>query len=240
MKNYLAKKWLGPIILLVYTLLISLYISAQLTPHLKEVFPVIAREAGNFLPITIQNGEIIQPTDTVISKDYTTDGKTIHVVLDTRTDMLNINELPGEGMYLSKKCFYMVSREESKVRCFDPNQTLEPIEITDEMVQNIVSIADEYIGTFMTSVLFIFLAIGFYIIILFYTVIMHWIVALFYKTTFWQTLFVNTQVYLLLNLLETLASTDINFFIHLILFISINILICKGANDRKKAEKASN
>ena len=120
MEKFLSKKWLGPVTLILYTLCFSLFVVHKITPHLREALPVVIQEAGNFLPMTIQNGQVVQPSDTIISRSYSSEGKTFNIVLDTRTETLDINTL-SDGIYLSKKCFYVVSSEESKVRCMDPS-----------------------------------------------------------------------------------------------------------------------
>ena len=206
---------------------ISLYLTFQISPSLKEIFPKITQEAGSFLPITIQNGEIVEPVNTVINKSYFSDGKTFNITLDTRTEKLDLNSLSDDGIYLSRKCLYMVSEEETKVRCFSSAQSQEPITITKEVVEKLVDGLSKYMNTFLIAVFVVVLFIAFYCAILLYTIIMHWVVALLTKTTFGQTLFVNTFVYMACNLLGIFTPININFLIKVILFICINVIICK-------------
>lgn len=227
MKKFLTKKWLGPVCLFVYVLGISLFLTFQISPALKEVFPKITQEADAFLPITIQNGEIVEPADTVINKSYSSDGKKFNITLDTRTEKLDLNALPDSGIYFSRKCVYIVSDEETKVRCSPSAQSQEPIIITKDVVEKLVGVLSKYMNAFLSAVFVVVLFVAFYCTILFYTIIMHWIVALLTKTTFGQTLFVNTFVYMACNLLEIFTPININFLIKVILFICINVVICK-------------
>jgi len=237
MKNFLTKKWLGPLILFLYTLCISLFVVHTVTPYLKEAFPIVMRESNNFLPITIQNGEITQPENAFIHRAYNSShGEAFHVILDTRTDQLDLRTLPNNGFYVSKKCWYTASPEETKVKCMEPGLPTEPVVITNEMIQDWLTKADKYAGIFLGSCLTIALFIGLYFIILFYTLIMHWVVALFFKTTFGQTLFVNTLIYMICSLLEMMTPIDIGFLVKIVLFICVNILLCRVANERKKKE----
>ena len=229
MKKFLTKKWLGPLFLFVYVLVTSLFLVHQITPQLKAIFPVITQEAGAFLPITIQNGEVVQPENALISKTYTLQDGTFNVVLDTRTEKLDLNTLSPNSIYFSRKCVYIVSPEETKERCF-PESSSEPIVITEEMVKNLMDNLGEHVDTFLTGVLIISLFLGFYFVILFYTIILHWIIALLARTSFGQTLFINTLLYILYNLVETFTPITLGFWIRVVLFICINVVICKIAN----------
>lgn len=234
MKNFLAKKWLGPLFLVLYAVGLSLFLVHKITPYIQEAAPVITQEAGNFLPITFQNGEIVQPENAYIHKSYTEGNETFHVILDTRTDTLDLSTLPNDGIYLSKKCLYIVSPDESKVRCFDSaTQSPDPIVLDEEMIKNFMDKVEKYAGGFLIVFMSIFSFIGFYIVILFYTVIMHWIVALLFKTTFGQTLFVNTLTYIVCSLLEATTPFSIGFLMKIVLFVCVNWIVCKSANEKK-------
>lgn len=235
MKSFFKKAWIGPLVLLCYALAISLFITRQITPKIKEeAFPVIIQEANNFLPITIQNGEVIYPENKLIHKSYSEGDETFHVVLDTRTEKLDINTLPQNGIYMSKKCIYVVSSDESKVRCLEPKLFDKPLVIDEVMFKNLINKIGKYMGTFLTCFLMVFSFIGFYLIILFYTIVMHWINTLFFKTNFGQTLFVNTLAYILMNVLEFFTPINISFWLKIITFTAINLIICKAVNDPKK------
>ena len=235
MKNFLTKKWLGPLFLFLYTLGVSFSLIHKMVPYMKEMFPVINQEAETFLPITFQNGEIVQPQNTIISKNYTDEkGNNFSVILDTRTDMLDLNKLPKDGFFISKKCVYIVSPDESRVKCFDSIQSQEPFVITKEKLENWLNKASKYATTFLTAFFAITLFIVFYIIILFYTIIMHWIVALLSKTSFGQTLFINTLTYIGWNLVEAITPIRIGFLLKVVLFICINWIVCKSINEKKE------
>ena len=153
--------------------------------------------------------------------------------MDTRTDTLDLNTL-SDGFYVSKKCAYVISADEKKVRCFS-SQLQEPIVITKELVEVWMNKINEYMDSFLYVSFVAMLFIGFYISILLYTLIMHWVVKLFTKTTFGQTLFVNTFTYMLCNLVEVFTSLSIGFWAKLLLFICVNLLICKIVKKNEEA-----
>lgn len=224
MKNILTKHWLGPIAVFAYTLCVSLYIViGYINPFITEIMPSIQEEAKSFLPITIENGEITQPKDVVIKKKYTFKDGDLIINLDTRTDTLDINKLTEVGFYISKKCMYMISDEKSQMRCFDPAVNQEPITINEDQLNQFISFFDTYFNSILVIFLMLFLYIGFYIVILFFTLISHWIVALLSKTTFGQTLFINTFLYILLSAFEYTTSINVNFLITAALFVLINV-----------------
>ena len=68
MKSILEKKWIGPLLVFLLSIGMSISFSVQITPYLKKNIPIINETIDSFLPITIQNGEITQPVNTVISK----------------------------------------------------------------------------------------------------------------------------------------------------------------------------
>lgn len=233
MKSFLKRRWLGPLILILYVVSLSFAFSSQFKPVLKKTFSAIAQEAIEFLPITIQKGEIVQPVNQVIAKTYSEDGKKFHIMLDTREDVLDVNTLPGNGIYVSRKCVYAVSSEETKIQCFNPEQMPDQLVITEETVKILLDQADKYVLGFLSFLLIGILMIYFYGAILVYTIIMHWLVASFFKVPFGQIFFVNTLAYTILSLLEISTSLQVVFWLKLILFIGVNIAVCKSANERK-------
>lgn len=232
MESFLKKKWIGPIVLLLYSLGLALFISGQITPYLRKAVPIINQEASVFLPITIQNGEIVQPSNKLIQRTYTIEDETFNLVLDTRTDTLDINTLPGEGLYISKKCSYFVSSNERKMECFDSAQTSEALTITKDNIESILSIVDKYSGIYLTVFLFIIFFVFFYIAILLYTVIMHWFIALLFKTSFWQTLYINTLAYVLWDLFEECTHTNWGILVKIVLFAGVNAMICRSTKEK--------
>lgn len=234
MKDFLQKKWLGPVIVLLWTVAASLVFSYQVTPVLHKLLSIVTEEAGTFLPITYQNGEVVQPANTIISKTYPLgNDKTFNVVLDTRTDTLDINELPGVGYYVSKKCIYAVTSQKREVSCFGLNQKSESFVLTQEDVKTFVAWMDKFGVTLLNIIFIVTIFTIFYLIALFYTVIMHWAIALFFKTTFGQTFFVNTLFLVGREFLETITSARLGFWLTLFLLAVANVMICKSTNERK-------
>ena len=233
MKSFLDKKWIGPIIVLLYALVCSLFFTYNYTPNLKEFIIKANKEIQNFLPITVHNGEITEPKDTIITKTFSDKNESFTITLNTKSDTLDILTLP-DGIYISKKCVYTIVGTKKEVQCFVPSYPPEPTVITSESIQKITSNINTFINFFLAGTIIIIAYIIMYIIILFYTALIHWIIALFYKTHFSQTLFINTLICALLTLFETTKLLKFNFFITITLCIVINFIISKNVNEKKQ------
>ncbi len=233
MKSILEKKWIGPLLVFLLSIGMSISFSVQITPYLKKNIPIINETIDSFLPITIQNGEITQPVNTVISKTIFFEKKPLKIVLDTRSDTLDINTLSEDGWYFSKKCLYSVAGEKRERQCLNAPQNQEAFTIDKGIVQTSFDYIKDYISLLLYGVLSLLIFCVFYLIILFYTVILHWIIALYYKTTFGQTLFVNTLFYIALMLFEKATNIYTSFFLTALLLIVTNLFICKNANEKK-------
>ena len=241
MKNFLTKKWIGPLIVLLYAISLSLFFTHNYTPLIKGIVNVIDKEVQDFLPITIQNGEITHPIDSIITKTIPIDTETFTITLNTKTDTLDIFNLTQDGIYITKKCIYTITKTEKEAQCFSPSHPPEPIIITSKGVQEVINSIHTFINFFLAGTIIALSYLMLYIIIFFYSALMHWIVALFYKTSFSQTLFVNTLILSTIALLGTLNLViKCNFFIELILCTIINFIICRYTNERKQKKGASN
>ena len=248
MKTLLSKKWLGPIALLFITLFISAFGATLTSNILREIVPHINQRVNNFLPIAIQNGEIIQTQNTLISETLFIPAPLIYhdspqienvlsienipvkIVLDTRSDTLDLSSLSDVGVYFSRKCVHSVLTTKS-VDCFknDINGVLDK-----DIIQTTYGYIKGYITPVLACILTISLFFVFYAIILFYTALLHWFIALFYKTTFWQTLYINTFAFIPLMLIAFFTTIKIGFLLTIVLLLLINLLICKTVNERKK------
>ncbi len=217
MKNFLLKKWMAPIILLICLIVIlNSYLS-----NLSKIVSLGDQLGDDFFPITFHQGEITYPVNTVIEKNVTLDGETIKVLVDTRTNAV-ASSITAPGIYLGKKCLSIYDGKTTSSECFQ-NEPKKPFTIQKNDFQQASNILKN-ISPFLVGISIFGLV---YFIVLFYTLITHLIVNMLSATTFSQTLYVNTLAYSAFWVIERVASFDLGFLIKLGLFILINYLILK-------------
>ena len=236
MNKLLTKKWLGFVFVATYALCVASLIALGAKPFLEEYTPTVLAETNQFLPITIENGEITYPVDTVITKTYQFDkDETMQLVLDTRIDEFPIDSLKQDGIFISKKCIYMPTPDETKRRCF--NQIKEPITFTQEKIEKAAEFLEKYLGSLVFLFIFFGILAVFYIAIALYTCLMHWIIVGFFKgTPFSQTLFINTLVYMLIQLLEFHEWFSFNSASIFVLMLATNFVLCSRQVSQTKEQ----
>lgn len=215
MNKLINTKWLGALVLFVFILGFSTIASTRIKEALTEYGPKFLAEASEFLPITIENGQIVSPKDTVITRKYL---GAITVKLDTTTDELNTSDL-GNGVYITRRNFYTVTPQKIQIQSLStfPNAIIDDsaLEAIDNYVKN-------NSGWVLFAFIFIFYGAWSMAAILLYTVVMHWIVTLKYKVPFSRTLRVNTLVYVILSLFSALLWAPSGAIIRFILLLAVN------------------
>ena len=223
MKNFLLnKKWVGFLAILIYSIIVSAYVSQTTKNAIVRYGPTVAAEVETFLPITIENGEIVEPKDTVISKTYGEGWQSASVVLDTRTDEFEPSSLKGQGLFVSRKFVYTVTSNEIKIKSLKdmPNATLDK-----EVLDSVLTYLENNAGRYIFPFLFFSFIIGALIGILLYTVVMHWLMAIIFKVKFAHTLRINTLSYVVISLLILFTSLNIGILTTLVLMLGINFAV---------------
>lgn len=234
MKEFLAKnKWMGFVAVLAYALITAIYAAQIIVPTVKEYLPVVAQEADQFLPITIENGEITSPVDTVISKTYGSGANEAIVVLDTRVDEFETSALEKPGLYISKKYMYGVTPQKTEIRSFESMQVSHMV-IDSEGIKTVTDYITKNIGKYLFGVVFIVLLLFSCVAILLYTILMHWIVAIWFKQPFSQTLFINSLTYVLISVLGIFTTFDLSTIVRFVAFIAVNVGVCSTLKDENK------
>lgn len=229
MKDLVLKKGgIGFLVVLLVSLAASVYYTGKAKIVVSNILPVFQQEVRDFLPITIENGEIVAPKDTVISKDY--DNGNGKVVLDTRADEFEPSALKVTGIYISKKYIYSYNNQKIEIRSLKdfPN-----IVIDEDMVATGVEYADKHAGKFIFFTLLLGSIIGISVVVLISTILMHWLMAILFKVGFSYTLRVNTLTYCVLFLLNTFASVSFSFLIEFMIMVAANVAI--NTADKKTA-----
>jgi hypothetical protein len=216
---FLDKKWIGAIALCIYALISSLYVSRVAKEFVAGYLPVVVEEAKSFLPITIQNGQIVDPHNQVISKTYG-HGK-FNVVLDTRIDEFATTDLQTQGLYLSKKYLYGVRSDRIEVRSLSdlPDATL-----NNENLQSGAYFIQQKINNYLFIILFVVCISLSALMILIYTGIMHWLLHIMYGAKFAQTLRITTLFYVLIGFGQYIGLHP-GFFATLLILCGANIFV---------------
>ena len=236
MKEFITKnKWMGFVAVLAYAVFMAVYATQAVVPVAKEYIPVVAKEVDQFLPITIENGEITEPIDTVISKTYGSNGQEAKVVLDTRVDEFETSELEATGLYISKKYIYGVSPQKTEIRSFE-KMKLPKVVINSENLKTFTEIAEKSLGKYVFGGVFVFLFLAAVISIPLYTVCMHWIIAIWFKTPFTQTLFINSLTYVVLALLGFFSPINLGVLVSFVAYIAVNVGVCSTLKNQETAE----
>ena len=224
MKKFLQKKWIGLIVVLLYAVVTSFFVTKELVPVLDETYPQLAKEAEPFLPVTVTNGVITDPQNKVVTKTYDFDeDNSFTITLDTRVDEFNPVALTEPGMYISKKCIYVVAPTKTTTQCFDPDKSHTT---TVEDAYKVAETLSRWTNRYLFWVLMVGLFVVIYFVILLYTVLMHWLLALTFKVPFSQTLFINTLMYILLCVVVWFVQIDFKFLLTFGLLLAVNAGVC--------------
>lgn len=228
----LNKKWVGAAVLLLYVLAVSAFFTNFGVKFVKQAAPMVERELVDFLPITIADGEIIEPKDTVITKTFGQGNDENKVVLDTRVDEFETSELKNKGLYVSRKYIYLVSNLKTEIRDMKefPNMVIDE-EVLHDVADLLTEKAGKYIflGVFIMFWIFAAAAIGLY------TLAMHWALAGLFHNPFAQTLRINTFAYIAVSVLTMIAGFNIGIIATFVILGAVNYAVNKWLQEEKKA-----
>ncbi len=232
MKELITKnKWLGFIAIIVYALIAAGYATHTIVPFVQQYMPAVSEEIKSFLPVTFENGEIVEPQDTVISKEYDVGGDKVKIVMNTGVDEFDTLDLRNQGLYISRKYIYAVSERKTEIQSFEKLQMPNMV-VNDEIVDLTAAEIEKNIGKYMFVTTFFAFLIFSAIAVLLYTLFMHWIIRIWFKIDFSQTLFVNSVAYVILSLLSLLTPFNIGIIIMFVALIAANV----GINSAVKEE----
>lgn len=220
MKEFLLnKKYVGLFVALIYVLILSVRSTNFTIEALHEVAPIVSQEADYFLPITLKNGEIVEPQNKIISRSYGANNRVFNVVLNTQLDEFPSTYLEYEGIYLSRKYLYAVSAQKTEVRKLDdmPDFYVDS-ERFKAGVQLLEEKADKFLFFGMLAMAIIFVSIA----VLFYTLVIHWLMSLIYQAKFSQTLRINTLAYVAIGVMELILPFNLGIITTILLLAVIN------------------
>lgn len=232
-KTLLNTKWLGTICVVVVSLIIAFMASSYTVSALKTIMPTVVTESADFLPITVENGAIVAPKDTLISKTYGEGDNVFSVVLDTRTDELSAADITNQGVYVSRKFIYGVKSDKTEVRSLSQ---VSNITLDQEMLQQGAEWTEKHSGGYIFAAIFLSLLIYISLAILIYAALVQLFLGLAMKVGFGRTLRVTTLGYLALFIIGAFAIPT-GFIVTLVLLLLANYLVAK--HYPQKAEEAA-
>jgi len=122
--NYVLRgRGIGALWLFVFALLFSFLAAYRLNGVLPQTVPYIQAFADDVLPVKIENGQVVEPQNTLKSLKYTVSGEPFVVEIDTTKDVLS-EDAHEAGFYLTKSYFYTVSNQEIRRRALSEDLDL--------------------------------------------------------------------------------------------------------------------
>ena len=235
MKEFLLnKKWVGAVALFLYVAAVSTFFTGLTVKYIKQAAPTVERELVDFMPIRFENGMIVEPEDTIITKSYNYGNVEHKIVLDTRVDELENSELKVKGLYVSRKFVYFVSDLKTEVRSLK-NQP--DMVIDEEMVRNTMDDIQNKSGKYI----FLILLIAFWIFtaaaIGLYTLAMHWAFAKMFHNSFSQTLRINTFAYVAVSAIIVVFGFNIGIIGTFVILGAVNYAVNKWLQEEQKSDK---
>jgi hypothetical protein len=223
MENFLLRqKWVGFLTVITVSVLFAFYMAGKASDAYLDIEPSIAREAGYFLPITFEKGQIVSPRNTIIERTYGTPQNPYKVVLDTEVDDLNVAEL-STGIYFTRNKVYSydATKGETKIQSMEkfPDAKLTRQDLTDFMEK-----IGKYLNPTLFFVIFTFVAVYIGLMALFGTVIMHWLFKKLYNADFALTLRVNVLAFVALFVISAFLNVYFGLIVTLLIMIACNYL----------------
>lgn len=226
MKKYLLEtKWVGAGLAVLLSLLASWVISAKISLFIETTTPYVSEQIKGFLPITVENGTITEPQNTVIHKEYALGSETFHVVLNTETDELSSDDIKNSGLYVSRKFMYMVSPQKSEIRSLS---TIPNMRFDDELLRTGEEWLQKNVGKYLFIGLFLMLLGTIGIASLIYAGLTQLLIGKAVAADFARTLRITTLGYLVLLTIELFGGLSINMLIKFVLIVLLNYYINKN------------
>ena len=155
--NYILKgRGRGFLPLLTGSVLLSIIISLFFHANMDTLLPLTAADLQPIVPITFENGVIVEPADQLKKATVKRDNIEYVLALDTRADEIDKSELDKTGLYLSRRYFYVVDGQNVRRQSFD---NVSVVVDEDGLKQ-----AFEKIRFYMVTGVFTFVALGLFIL----------------------------------------------------------------------------
>lgn len=98
----------------IFALIVAIYIrfaGADLIPYAQDI-------ADQMLPVKVVNGIVVEPADTIktahLNLDENSDSIELPFIINTTVDNFDISQL-SQGVYLSRKAFYVINQNDTRI-----------------------------------------------------------------------------------------------------------------------------
>ncbi len=129
--NYIKNgRGLGLKILLIFTLIISVYVAGLIKTGGTDMIPLAQQVADQLLPLKVENGVIVDPVDTVRTASLADGMIRLPLVIDTSIDTLDTSRLE-QGVYLTRTTLYTINKNEVRIKKLEGSFYLPQQDYTD-------------------------------------------------------------------------------------------------------------
>lgn len=225
-KLLLETRWLGLLAVLAFALVVARVASYRLAVFLLDLAPEISAEARDFLPIALENGQIVEPADALIHKTYSDEegNPTFNAVLNTQVDELGVEDIQSPGLYVSRKAVYIVSPQKTELRSLAgwPDMSLNGDQLDNLLKWNEKHLP-KYLFLAFSIALFVFVSVA----ILLYASLAHLLVGKHFGADYSRTLRITVWTYLVLTPISWFAYLPGGILSKFVLILLANYLVNK-------------
>lgn len=117
--NYIAAgQGLGIKFLILFSAIVALIIAIYIRFAGADLVPYAQDIADQMLPIKVVNGVVVEPADTIktahLNLDENLDEIELPFIINTTVDNFDISQL-SQGIYLSRKAFYVINQNDTRI-----------------------------------------------------------------------------------------------------------------------------
>ncbi len=221
-KFLLRQKWIGFMAVVLFSLFVAVRTSSLLNEAYITFAPTVSQEVDHFLPVTFKNGEIVFPRDALIERSIGTGNQQFKIVLDTRVKDLNISNLTT-GIYVTRDKFYSYDARKGEVK-IQSLEKMPDMELTSADVKTFLTQFGSYVKPVSMFAVLVSFLIYIGIVVLIYTVIMHWLFKRLYGADFALTLRTNTLAYLILFGISLSSGITFGIIVTILIMLASNYL----------------
>lgn len=214
--NYVRNsKGIGALWIFILALIVAFSSAYAAKKILPIGIPYLQEFADTFFPISIQNGKVVAPENTIISKIYHIEGQPLVITLNTTKDFLDENDHTN-GLYLTRSYLYSVTDDKIQRQKLTTNITLlrqDYVPFLNNVVKYTVR-AILIVGPFINFVGFL-IAVAFYALVTGFSCVLNKV-----TLTFKEKMRLNTVLFIGVYFISTLCAY-VNFQLSVLSFFLI-------------------
>ena len=237
-KFLLTKKWLGALTFILFCLIYSLYLTNMVNAAVSLYMPTLKNHISDFLRITIEDGMIVKPENTLIERKYGDDDYKFKVVLDTRTEEFETSNLQDSGIYVSRAAVYTVNGNKNELR-INSLRNVPNMVIDNDVVNVVVASIENYVKPVIFGCAIFWFVVSGLIVMGLYSLVLHWIMAAIYKAPYRQTLRLTTYSYVIFSILGATVAFSSSFLTGFAFALVINFAANMLLNSQPQNEVQS-